>query len=320
MTGTLRIVIPGGSGDIGTMLARKFHEDGHGVTVLSRVPRPAPWAVLRWDGRKLGAWSEALEGADVCINLTGRSVNCRYTEQNRKEIHDSRTDSTHVLHEAIARLKRPPRVWLNASTATIYRHSLDRPMDEATGELGGNEVGVPETWRFSIKVAKDWEESFFRQPTPSTRKVALRSAITFSPDEGSVFEVLSRLVRFGLGGKNGSGSQMVSWIHESDFIRAVELLIEDEALTGVMNLASPNPLPNREFMRVLREAWGQPIGLPAVSWMIELGTFLMRTESELVMKSRWVIPGRLLGAGFEFQYPDWQTAARELVARWKSTH
>ena len=309
--------MPGGSGDIGTMLARKFHEDGHEVTVLSRSPRPAAWKVLQWDGQNPGAWARSLEDADVCINLTGRSVDCRYTPENRKEIHDSRTESTQVLHEAIAGLKQPPRVWLNASTATIYRHSLDRPMDEATGELGGNEVGVPETWRFSIKVAKDWEQAFFGTATPMTRKVALRSAITFSPDKGSVFEVLSRLVRMGLGGANGSGRQMVSWIHETDFVRAVETLIQDETFEGVVNLAAPNPLPNREFMRALREAWGISIGLPAAAWMIEVGSFFMRTESELVMKSRWVVPGRLLEAGFEFQYPEWAGAAKELVERWR---
>ncbi len=309
--------MPGGSGDIGTMLARKFHEDGHDVTVLSRSPRPAAWKVLQWDGQNPGAWARSLEDADVCINLTGRSVDCRYTPENRKEIHDSRTESTQVLHEAIAGLKQPPRVWLNASTATIYRHSLDRPMGEAAGELGGNEVGVPETWRFSIKVAKDWEQAFFGTATPMTRKVALRSAITFSPDKGSVFEVLSRLVRMGLGGANGSGRQMVSWIHETDFVRAVETLIQDETFEGVVNLAAPNPLPNREFMRALREAWGISIGLPAAAWMIEVGSFFMRTESELVMKSRWVVPGRLLEAGFEFQYPEWAGAAKELVERWR---
>ena len=320
MNGSLRIVIPGGSGDIGTILARRFHADGHRVTVLSRSSGPAPWQVLPWDGRTLGAWRNSLDGSDVCINLTGRSVDCRYTPKNRKEIHDSRTDSTRILHEAIANLKQPPRVWLNASTATIYRHSLDRPMDEATGELGGKEIGVPETWRFSVQVAKDWEQTFFEAPTPGTRKIALRSAITFSPDKGSVFEVLSRLVRAGLGGANGSGRQMVSWIHEADFVRAIELLIEDEAFTGVVNLAAPSPLPNREFMRALRQAWAQPIGMPAAAWMIEVGTFLMRTESELVMKSRWVVPGRLLAAGFQFQYPEWQGAAEELVARWKARH
>jgi NAD dependent epimerase/dehydratase family enzyme len=193
-------------------------------------------------------------------------------------------------------------------------------MDEASGELGGNEPNAPDTWNFSIKVAKDWEEAFLSIPTPRTRKVALRSAITFNPDPGSVFEVLSRLVRIGLGGANGSGHQFVSWIHEIDFIQAVELLIADESFAGIVNLASPNPLSNRDFMCALREAWGQPIGIPAPAWMIEIGCFLMRTESELVLKSRRVIPRRLLDAGFHFQFPEWPAAARDLVSRWRNSH
>jgi uncharacterized protein (TIGR01777 family) len=318
----MKIVIPGGSGAIGSVLARHFHVQGHQVTVLSRspqaAPQPKPWTVLAWDGKTLGPWAESLEASDILINLTGRSVDCRYTPANRKEIRDSRTLSTLVLHEAVRKLASPPRIWLNASTATIYRHSLDRPMDEATGEFGGNEAGAPETWNFSITVAKDWEAAFFSTPTPKTRQVALRSAITFSADAGSVFDVLSRLVRFGLGGTNGSGRQMVSWIHEADFIRAVEWLIADDFFSGVVNLASPNPLPNREFMRGLRKAWKQPIGMPASAWMIEAGSFLMRTESELVMKSRWVVPGRLVDEGFEFLYPHWEEAAQELVERWRA--
>ncbi len=191
-------------------------------------------------------------------------------------------------------------------------------MDEATGELGGNEPGAPDTWNFSIQVAKAWEEAFFSTPTPRTRKVALRSAMTFSPDPSGVFDVFLNLVRHGLGGTNGPGNQFVSWIHETDFIRSIELLIATQDFTGVVNLASPNPLPNRAFLRAIREAWGTRIGLPTASWMIELGTFLMRTESELILKSRQVVPGRLLAAGFQFTFPHWQEAARDLVSRWKT--
>jgi len=313
----MRIVIPGGSGQVGQVLARYFHAGGHDVTVLSRNPGPAPWSVVVWDARTPGPWVDVLEGSDVCINLAGRSVNCRYNEANRREIFDSRVQSTELLNRVIAGLDHPPRVWLNSSTATIYRHALDRSMDEATGELGGNEPGAPDTWNFSISVAKAWEEEFFATPTPRTRKVALRSAMTFSPDRGGVFDVLLSLVRHGLGGSQGSGRQFVSWIHEADFIRAVEFLIAEESFEGVVNLASPNPLPNREFLHVLREAWGTRIGLPAARWMIEMGTFFMRTESELVLKSRRVVPGRLLDAGFVFQFPEWPAAARELVARWR---
>jgi hypothetical protein len=272
--------------------------------------------MIAWDGLTPGAWISDLERSDVCINLAGRSVNCRYTPANRKSIYDSRIRSTRLLNEVIASLHHAPRVWLNASTATIYRHSLDTAMDEINGELGGNEPGAPGTWNFSIRVAKGWEEAFFSTPTPLTRKVALRSAITFSPDPGGAFDVLLSLVRHGLGGSQGPGTQFVSWIHEADFVRAIDLLMAREDFTGAVNLAAPNPLPNRDFMRGLREAWGARFGLPAPRPILEIGTWLMRTESELVLKSRRVVPGRLLGAGFEFQYPEWPAAARELVARW----
>ena len=315
----MKIVIPGGTGQVGQILARHFHANGHAVTVLSRTVHQAPWRVITWDGLTSGAWVAELEHSDVCINLAGRSVDCRYNSSNRRAIFDSRVQSTQLLNRVIASLDHPPTVWLNASTATIYRHSLDRPMDEATGELGGNEPGAPDTWNFSIQVAKAWEKAFFSTASPSTRKVALRSAMTFSPDPGGVFDVFLNLVRHGLGGTNRPGTQFVSWIHETDFIRAIELLIATPDFTGVVNLASPHPLPNRDFLRALREAWGTRIGLPTTSWMIEIGTFLLRTESELILKSRQVIPGRLLDAGFQFTFPHWPAAARDLVSRWKGS-
>jgi uncharacterized protein (TIGR01777 family) len=222
----------------------------------------------------------------------------------------------------IASLASPPRLWLNASTATIYRHALDRAMDEATGELGGYELisrrkRAPETWNFSVQVAKDWEAAFFETPTPLTRKVALRSAITFSPTPGNAFEIFLNLVRFSLGGAQGNGRQFVSWIHESDFARAVEFLIDHEEFEGAVNLAAPQPVPNRAFMEALREAWGMPNGLPTPALVIEIGAFFLRTESELVLKSRRVTPGRLLDAGFNFEFPTWPEAACDLVRRWK---
>ena len=314
----MKIVIPGGSGQVGQILARHFHAQGHAVTVLSRSPRPAPWRVLCWDGLTPGAWVADLEQSDVCINLAGQSVNCRYTPANRRSIRQSRVRSTRLLNRVIASLNHPPRLWLNASTATIYRHALDRPMDESDGELGGNEPGAPDTWNFSIDVAKAWEEAFFSTTTPLTRKVAMRSAITLSPDRGGVFDVLLGLVRHGLGGRQGTGTQFVSWIHETDFVRAIDLLITCEEFDGVVNLASPNPLPNCDFMRTLREAWGTRFGLPSPGLIVEIGTWLMRTESELVLKSRRVVPGRLLDAGFQFLFPEWPAAARDLIARMKA--
>ena len=202
----MRIVVAGGSGQMGQLLARYFAGKGDAVTVLSRgAGQRTPLAErLAWDGRSEGAWVEALEGADVLINLSGRSVDCRYTERNRREILESRLVPAKLLREVVSRLRQPPPVWLNASTATIYRHIFDRPMDEANGEHGGGEPGVPRAWDYSVRVAREWEAVFFEGQLPRTRRVALRTAILLSPDRGSVFEVLSRLVRLGAGGKNGS--------------------------------------------------------------------------------------------------------------------
>lgn len=313
----MKIVIPGGTGQVGTILARHFHAQGHEVAVLSRRLRESAWRTVEWDGETEGAWTQELAGCDVCINLAGRSVNCRYGAEHRREILESRVRSTRLLQQVIGAMARPPRLWINASTATIYRHALDRPMDEATGELGGNEPGAPDTWNFSIEVAKAWEEAFFETWTPGTRKVAIRSAMTFSPDRGGVFDAFLGLVRHGLGGKQGTGTQYVSWVHETDFARAIDFLIAREDLIGVVNLASPNPLSNSAFMRALRDAWGARAGLPAPLWTMEIGAFLLRTESELILKSRRVVPGRLVKAGFDFVYPEWPAAARDLVARWR---
>jgi uncharacterized protein len=318
LSGHLRIVIPGGTGQVGQILARHFHAQGHAVTVLARHPKPSEWKTILWNACDLGTWTEAIDGADVVINLAGRSVNCRYNAANRRAIKHSRTISTGLIGQAIAQAAHPPPLWLNASTATIYRHTLERPMDEATGELGGDEPGAPSKWRFSIDVATSWERSLFAAETPHTRRVAMRSAMIMSPDPGGVFDALLRLVRFGLGGSAASGQQFVSWIHDVDFIRAVDFLIAHEELSGVVNLSSPRPVPNRHFMRCLRHAWcTQYVGIPASKWMLEIGALLMSTETELILKSRRVIPARLLKAGFEFHFPNWRGAAQDLVQRWR---
>ncbi|HMG04187.1 MAG TPA: TIGR01777 family oxidoreductase [Chthoniobacterales bacterium] len=315
----MKIVIPGGSGQVGQVLARAFLKDGHDVVILTR--QPAVKAVGRsvfWDGRTLGDWTGEFETADVVINLAGKSVNCRYTPGNREEITRSRVDSTKVVGQGIARAECPPRLWLQAATATIYSHLYDAPNDEASGIIGGHEENVPETWRFSIDVANAWERAFHEAPlSPRTRKVLLRSAVILSPDRGGIFDVLLGLVRHGLGGQVGDGRQFMSWIHDTDFIRAIYWLITHENLEGAVILASPNPLPNAEFMRVLREAWGTRVGLPASKWMLEIATFFMRTETELILKSRRVVPGRLLQDGFKFQFADWPDAARDLCRRWR---
>src|SRR5688572_15554904 len=319
----MKIVMPGGSGQVGTILARALHADGHDVVVLSRQPRPFPWRTVAWDGAAAGAWAREVDGSDIVINLTGRSVNCRYTPHNRREILDSRLKSTRAVGEAVAQARRPPRVWLQASTATIYAHRYDAANDEATGLIGGHEPGAPSAWNFSIDVAQAWERALEQAATPKTRQVALRSAMTMSPDTGGIFDTLLALVRRGLGGTAGDGRQFVSWIHFEDFVRAIYWLIDYEAIEGAVNLAAPRPVPNEEFMRMLREASGTRAGLPANKWMLEIGAVFMRTETELILKSRRVVPGRLLQHGFKFKYPDWRDAALDLchqsaVARGKA--
>lgn len=316
----MRIVIPGGSGQVGTVLARAFRRDGHDVIVLSRKPASAPWTVAEWDARSPGPWTAHLEGADAVINLAGRSVNCRYTKENRRAILQSRVESTRAVGDAIARAQHPPRVWLQASTATIYAHRYDAANAEQTGLLGGSERDVPETWRFSVDVATAWERAVGEIALPHTRTVKLRSAITLSPDRGGAFDILLGLVRRGLGGKAGDGRQYVSWVHDADFVRAIYWIIGHEELDGAVNIATPYPLPNAEFMRALRDAWGVPFGLPASEWMLEIGARLLRTETELVLKSRRVVPGRLLQDGFSFLFPTWPEAARDLCTRWRESH
>lgn len=314
----LRIVIPGGTGQVGNILARHFHEQGHEVTVVARHATQTEWPVVIWSGDDLGPWTEAFEGADLVINLAGRSVNCRYTAVNRRQIKNSRIFTTQLVGQAIAQAKTPPKVWMNASTATIYRHAIDRAMDEATGEIGGNETGAPSGWAFSIDVATSWERAFFAAQTPKTRKLTLRSAMTMSPDPGGVFDHLLRLVRWGLGGPSGPGTQYISWIHDVDFVRAVEFLIQREDLDGPINIASPCPLANREFMCCLRRAYCTSyVGLPAPRWALTIGAVFMRTETELILKSRRVVPKRLLDAGFEFHFPNWRGACQDLITRWR---
>lgn len=309
----MKIVMPGGTGQVGTVLNRELTAAGHDVVVLSRRPRRE--SEVHWDGETLGPWAEVIDGSDIVINLAGRSVNCRYTAANLQAMMDSRVNSARVVGEAIAAAAQPPRVWLQMSTATVYAHRFDAPNDEATGVLGGTEPGVPDYWAYSVEIAQAWEREQERADTPHTRKVALRSAMVMSPDRGGVFDVLLRLARLGLGGPVAGGAQYVSWIHDRDFVRAVEFLIDRGDLAGPVNLAAPGPVPHRTFMRTLRAAWGMPVGLPATKWMAELGAFALRSDTELLLKSRRVIPGRLLEAGFTFDHAQWPEAAQGLVGR-----
>lgn len=275
----MKVVIPGGSGQVGTILARALHADGHDVVVLSRQAQRSPWRTVAWNGATSGPWVREVDGSDVVINLAGRSVNCRYTPKHRREILESRVTSTRAVGEAIAHARRPPRTWLQASTATIYAHRHDAPNDEATGLIGGHEAGAPGAWNFSIDVAQAWERALEEAATPKTRKVALRSAMTMSPDAGGIFDTLLTLVKRGLGGTAGDGRQFVSWIHFEDFVRATRWLIDHDEIDGPVNLAAPNPVPNDEFMRTLRQTSGTRVGLPATKWMLEIGAVFIWRNS-----------------------------------------
>jgi uncharacterized protein (TIGR01777 family) len=310
----MKIVIAGGTGQVGRILVRALQARGDDVVVLTRGGS-SDARVVEWDGRTLGPWTKELDGADVVINLAGRSVNCRYTKANLKAMMDSRVESTRAIGLAIEKAARPPRVWLQMSTATIYAHRFDAPNDEATGRIGGDEPDVPSYWKGSIEIGQAWERTLAEANTPQTRKIALRSAMVMSPDRGGIFDVLCGLTRAGLGGPIAGGHQFVSWIHDRDFARAIELLIAREDISGPVNLAAPSPIPQREFMAALRAAVGARVGLPATKWMAEVGAFFLRTDTELLLKSRRVVPGRLLEAGFTFDFPEWSVAARELVER-----
>jgi len=310
----MKIVIPGGTGQVGRILAEALRARGDEVVVLGRG-RARP-GVVSWDGRTAGAWIDEVDGADAVINLAGRSVNCRYDKANLTEMLASRIDSTRVVAQAIAAAARPPRVWLQASTATIYAHRFDAPNDEATGIIGGHEPDVPGYWRYSIEIAEAWERELARADTPRTRRVAMRMAVVMAPDPGGTFGILHRLTRLGLGGAIAGGAQYVSWIHDRDLVRSVAWLLDRDDVEGPVNLAAPEPLPQREFMRALRTAAGVPVGLGGARWMMEIAAFLHRTDTELLLKSRRVVPARLLDAGFEFEFPSWPAAARDLVARY----
>ena len=312
----MKMLLAGGTGQVGALLRRRAIARGDDVVVLTRQPKEA-WEIA-WDGRTVGDWAQAVDGAGVVVNLAGRSVNCRYTDQNLSDMMTSRVDSTRAIGEAIAKATEPPKVWLQMSTATIYAHRFDAANDEATGEIGGNEPGVPGYWGYSVEIAKAWEKAQHDARTPATRKVQLRAAMVMSPDREGIFDVLAGLARWGLGGAVGGGAQYVSWIHDHDFCAAIDFLIAHPEIDGAVNLAAPGPLPYRAFMRDLRTAVGARVGLPATKWMAEIGAFFLRTDTELILKSRRVVPGRLRDAGFGFEFPEWRDASRDLASRWRS--
>lgn len=311
----MKIVLAGGSGHVGAALVRAFAAAGDACVVLTRRPGANAGAAraVSWDGRTLGPWAAEIDGADAVINLAGRSIDCRYTEKNLRELFASRIESTRVIGEAIARAARPPAVWLQASAAALYAHRYDAPNDEATGIIG-DPPGTPARWRHSVELTLAWEKALADAVTPRTRKIALRTTLVMGPAKGSVFRVMATLARLGAG-RMGDGRQYVSWIHEDDYVAALRFLIARDDLAGPINLGSPQPLPNRDFMAALHAAVGRPLALPVPVWALEIGSLLRRTETELVLKSRRVAPGRLLDAGFGFRHPGWAAAAKDLVAR-----
>lgn len=311
-----KIVIAGGTGFIGQALIHHFSKDNE-VIVLTRGIRnektnffgqhkevqnkPHVQYVL-WDARNQGSWTAALEDASILINLCGKTVNCRYTDKNKKEIFDSRTQPTHALGEAIRNCIAAPKLWINASSATIYRHATDRPQDETTGELEND---------FSVQVCKAWEKAFFDCRTPFTRKVALRMAVTLGKE--GVMVPYFNLLKFGLGGRQGTGKQMYSWIHIKDTINIINWINDHKEMEGVYNCSSPNPVNNESFMKILRNVTGHSLGLPAYEWMLKIGAGLIGTETELLLKSRWVLPTKLLESGYKFEYADIRDAFTEIV-------
>lgn len=298
------IVIAGATGFIGKILTRYFTSQGTEVVVLSRRHQVDRDLVRfeKWDGKSLGAWVRCLEDAEALINLTGKSVDCRYNEKNKQDIYDSRIDATYILGVAIQRCVKLPRLWINASSATIYRHAEDREMDETTGETG---VG------FSVDVCKKWERVFFESGTPEIRKVALRIAITLGKDGGAL-QPMCKLVRLGLGGKQGSGKQYFSWVHESDVSGVVQWLIENDRASGVYNVSAPGPIKNSGFMNALRAVLKVRMGVPLPKWMLTPGAWVINTEPELILKSRRVVPARLIHEGYQFRYTTVDLALRNI--------
>jgi uncharacterized protein len=302
-----KIVLAGGTGQIGTALINHFKSITDKIIILSRAAEKQVGNLqyLNWDGKNVGAWAKEIEDADILFNLAGKNVNCRYTEKNKKEIFDSRTDSIKVLAKAIANCKQIPKLWMQSASATIYRHSEDKPMSEEDLEIGEG---------FSVEVCKKWEKIFWEETEQfkDMRKVILRTSLVLGKKEG-VFPRLRNLTLFGLGGKQGNGKQWVSWIHEHDVVGLSEWIADRKEINGIINCTAPVPVKNTEFMKAFQRAYKMPIGLPSPKWLLELGAFVIGTETELILKSRWVLPTKLLNSGFKFQYPEIDAAVNQIV-------
>ncbi len=295
------IIIAGGSGFLGQVLENYFNRKGYKIKVLTRNPRK--YNNIFWNGKDLGNWTNELEEAEILINLTGKSVDCRYNEKNKKLIYNSRINSTNILGLAINLCENPPNIWINSSTATIYKHALKKEMTEEKGEIGDD---------FSMNIAKSWEEAFYSITNSKTRKIVLRTSIVMGKNGGALIPLKS-LTKFGLGGKQGNGNQKVSWIHELDFARAIEFLIKNKKLQGNFNLSVPKPTDNKTLMKTIRGVLKMPFGVSHPKWLLDFGAKLIGTETELVLKSRNVIPKRLLDAGFTYKYANIKNALQDLI-------
>lgn len=295
------IIIAGGTGFLGQVLENYFLNKEYQIKILTRTPKKENH--IFWDAKNLGTWTKSLENIETIINLTGKSVDCRYTENNKKLIYESRIDSTNIIGKAINLCKTPPKIWINSSTATIYKHSLEKEMDEENGEIGND---------FSMNIAKSWEKAFNIIQNPKTRKIVIRTSIVLGKKGGAIIP-LKKLTKFGLGGKQGSGNQKVSWIHELDFARAIHFLINSEKLSGNFNLSVPKPTNNKTLMKSFRKALGIPFGLNHPVWLLQLGSKIIRTETELILKSRNAIPNRLLTNNFNFIHNNIEIAIKDLL-------
>ena len=301
-----KIILAGGNGYLGRILAEYYRYLANEVIVLSRKIEVDNGNIktLFWDGTHQGEWVSELEGSDLLINLCGKNVNCRYSEENQNEIINSRIVPTNLLGKVIENMKNPPKLWINITSATIYRHAEDRPQDEESGDIG---------YGFSIDVCRKWEDAFFKTKTPLTRKIALRMGIVLGKNDGA-FPRLLNLVKLGLGGKQGDGQQYISWIHEQDAARCTAWLIQHEEINGIVNCTSPEPIKNENFMTTIRDLYGVPFGLPSPAWLLEIGAAFIGTETELILKSRWVLPKRLIENGYQFLYPKAEHAIKDILS------
>ena len=299
-----KLIIVAGTGFLGQVLVNYFKNKFEEIIILTRGNSETKDGIryVKWNPKAFTGWEKELENMDLLINLAGKSVDCRYTETNKKEILDSRIKSTRILNLAVLNCKNPPKHWMNSSTSTIYRHSLDKQMDEVDGEIGDD---------FSMNVAKSWEKTFFETETPNTIKTALRTSIVLGKN-GGAFLPLKNLTRLGFGGKQGKGNQFISWIHEKDFARAIEFIFQKE-MTGVVNIVSPKPIRNTLFMKTLRKSLGVPTGIPIGEKLLKFGAKIIGTETELVLKSRNVIPKRLVENNFEFEFKTLEKAIDNLT-------